>query len=140
MPGTSPQEAQGAARVMIVDDHPVVVEGLSLVLNAHPELTVCGTANSAAETLRLLPVYDPRIVVLDMSLLDSSGLDVLDRMRPEEGRIVVVYSQFDNNELRKAATAHGASAFVPKSVRGDELATILVTLSREGALQRATSR
>jgi DNA-binding NarL/FixJ family response regulator len=116
------------ASVLIVDDHPIVVEGLTRIIESRPELIVCGAASSAGEARNLIAALSPDIVVLDLSLKDSSGLDLVRELASPPKRHVVVYSQFGGVEMRRKSKALGASAFLSKSSSGAELATLLVAL------------
>ena len=116
------------ARVLVVDDHPVVLEGLTQIINARPELTVCGTATSVQEARTSTATLRPELVVLDLSLTDASGLDLIEELSAVPNCTVVVYSQFDRSDMRKKSKARGASAFLSKKAKGDELAELLVSL------------
>lgn len=109
------------ADVLIVDDHPIIVEGLRNIIDAHEQLRVCATARSAAEARRKISQYQPGVVVLDLSLRDSDGLEMIPEILAGGVSTVVVYSQFASSERRNRALDLGASAFVDKSELGAAL-------------------
>ena len=61
-------------RVFIVDDHPIVREGLTQLINREPDLEVCGEASDAATALRAIGKLKPDVAIVDLSLKQSSGL------------------------------------------------------------------
>ena len=72
---------QKAARVLIVDDHPVVREGLGIRIARQPGLEVCGESSNVAEALAHLDATDPDVVIVDISLGEGDGLDLIRRIR-----------------------------------------------------------
>ena len=67
--------------VLIVDNHPIVRQGLSQLIDAESDLEVCGDAESVDDALDLLETTDPDVVILDLSLPDSDGLELLKQIR-----------------------------------------------------------
>ena len=80
------QTASGASknRVFVVDDHPIVRQGLALLINREPDLTVCGEAEESAAAMQQIPTVKPDILIVDISLNGPDGLDLL---RACEGNI-----------------------------------------------------
>ena len=80
------------SRILIVDDHPLFREGLRQIIERDPELTVCGEAASTAEALQAIAELKPDLVLVDISLGGSSGIDLIkaikddDDERPKIGR------------------------------------------------------
>ena len=64
-------------RVFIVDDHPLVREWLTSLINQQPDLTVCGEAAAAAEAMQAVAVSKPEVAIVDISLKDSSGIELI---------------------------------------------------------------
>ena len=104
-----------AIRVILIDDHPLVLNGLKQLLQSGSEFEVvaaCGTANegiAAVETLR------PDVVVLDLKLPDVEGLDVLRLLNPTTVRVVVLTASVEEDEWL-AAAGLGARAVVLKAM------------------------
>jgi two-component system invasion response regulator UvrY len=109
--------------VMIADDHPLIVEGLSSVLARH-KLKVVGSASDAAAVLDTYAELQPDVLVLDLRFGDGiSGLDVLrDLLARFPDARVVVYTQFDQDTVVREAYKRGAKAYVTKSTDPAELA------------------
>jgi DNA-binding NarL/FixJ family response regulator len=71
--------AQGATKrkIFIVDDHPIVRQGLALLINREPDLIVCGDAEETSSALRRIEELKPELVIVDISLNGPDGLDLL---------------------------------------------------------------
>lgn len=108
-------------RVFLLDDHEMVRCGIRAVLRAD-DIEVVGESGSACEAARVLPVLRPDVAVLDVRLPDGSGIEVCRTVRALDRSIrALILSGFDDQEVRRAATAAGACGFVAKSVRGTAL-------------------
>ena len=82
-----------SARVLIVDDHPVVREGLGIRIGRQPALEVCGEASSIAEALAQLDATDPDVAIIDISLGEGDGLDLIRRIRHATAESVHSYGR-----------------------------------------------
>lgn len=120
---TEPEDTMRATSVMIADDHPLIVEGLSSVLARH-KLKVVGSASDAAAVVDTYAGLQPDVLVLDLRFGDGiSGLDVLrDLLARFPDSRVVVYTQFDQDTVVREAYKRGAKAYVTKSTDPAELA------------------
>lgn len=119
-------------KVMIADDHPLIVEGLVSVLLRHG-LQVVGSASEASAVLDTYASLRPDVLVLDLRFGDASigGLDLLQILvdRFPEAR-VAIYTQFDQDTVVREAYKRGAKAFVPKSTDPAELAQAILKIHR----------
>lgn len=108
--------------VYIVEDHAVTRMGLAQLLSSTDELTVCGEAASAPEALRELPQLMPDLVVVDLALEDSSGLDLIEHIaaRWEQMRVLVI-SSHDESLYAERALKAGAQGYVMKREAPAEL-------------------
>ena len=113
-------------RIVLVDDHAVVRGGVRLLLQAHPDLRVVAESSSASESLAVVRTHRPDIVLLDLYLQGRSGLDLIgDYLAVAPGsRVVVLSMRVDSSTVRRAFAA-GASGYVPKRARDDELVAAL---------------
>lgn len=104
-------------RVGIVDDHPVVRDGMTALLREYPDLEVVATADSVESGRQLLKNEGlAQVVLLDLRLGQKSGLELLaDRASSADGPAVVVLTAFDNAEYVAAACRLGAAGFVLKT-------------------------
>ncbi len=114
--------------VLIVDDHPIVRQGLSQLINAEGDLEVCGDAASVKEALDLLGTAEPDVVILDLSLPDSDGLELLKQIRKETRHLpVLVLSMHDESMYAERLLSAGANGYIMKQAAADQL---LIALRR----------
>lgn len=117
-------------KVMIADDHPLIVEGLASVLARHG-LHVVGSASEADSVVSAFASLRPDVLVLDLRFGDGGvgGLDILQElMTHHPDAKVAVYTQFDQDTVVREAYKRGAKAFVPKSTDPAELADALARI------------
>ena len=85
-------------RVFIVDDHPIVREGLALLIDREPDLTVCGDAEEMHTALQLIEELKPDILIVDVSLSGPDGLDLLKNIRAKDAALpVLILSMHDES-------------------------------------------
>ena len=102
-------------RIVVVDDHPVLLSGLSLLLNAEPDMEVAGTADSGPKALALTKELQPAIVLLDISLPGTSGLLLLPEiLRQGQKTCVLMLTMHEDHQYLKEAVAQGAKGFILK--------------------------
>lgn len=121
-----PDDPVDVVRILIVDDHEVVREGLSSVLAADPRYNVVGTAESGKEALKIAAHTMPQVAIVDFRLPDMSGDEVcreLLRSRPDL-RVIMLSSYLNEGLVRQALTA-GAAGYLTK---GSGLAALRATL------------
>jgi DNA-binding NarL/FixJ family response regulator len=108
-------DKQARARVFLVDDHAIVRDGLTSLINREPDLTVCGDAEDATSALRKIQALRPDIVLVDISLAGPDGLDLLKAIRVYDHRIpVLVLSMHDESHYAERALRAGASGYIMK--------------------------
>jgi DNA-binding NarL/FixJ family response regulator len=103
-------------RVFIVDDHPAVREAVAAAINSTVHLRLIGESGSAKQALRQMERRTPNVAVVDISLDDAHGLDLVEQIRERFPSVrVVVYSMYDESVYAERAIRAGASAYVMKS-------------------------
>lgn len=122
-------------RVFLVDDHEMVLHGLVAMLSRFPaQVTVVGTASTHDDALAGIAEQDPEVVLCDVRLRGSSGLDLCAALRQvEPSRKVVFLTVYDDEQYLFQALRVGASGFLLKRVDGHELVGHL-TAVREGEI------
>jgi len=109
--------------VLIVDDHPMVRQGLRSLLSQYPDIQVVGEADGGPTALELVTKLQPDVILLDIRLAGVSGLDLAPQLRHvhPESRIIILTSYDDEGYLLEAAQA-GAHGYLLKSASAEILA------------------
>ncbi|MFF4617091.1 response regulator [Nonomuraea jabiensis] len=108
-------------RVMIVDDHPVVREGLRGMLLAEPDLEVVGEAGSGDEAVVVVPRLRPDVILMDLRMPGGDGVSAIERLGPGH-RVIVLTTYEDEGEILRAVSA-GAAGYLLKDVSRADLAS-----------------
>ena len=122
--------AGGARRrqVFVVDDHPIVRQGLALLINQQPDLSVCGEAEDAQSALESLASLKPDILVVDISLQGPDGLDLLKAIRSRDADLpVLILSMHDETVYAERALRAGAQGYIMKQEATEQ---VLIALRR----------
>jgi DNA-binding NarL/FixJ family response regulator len=102
-------------RVLLVDDHPIVRQGLALLVDREADLSVCGEAEGAHTAFHAIETLRPDIVVLDISLNGPDGLEVLKEIRMKSGSLpVLILSMHDESIYAERAMRAGANGYIMK--------------------------
>jgi DNA-binding NarL/FixJ family response regulator len=102
-------------RLYLVEDHPVTREGLARLINFEPDLHVCGQAGSAAQALAEIPAAKPDLVVVDISLAGTSGIELIEDIVTRHAELpVLVLSTHDETLYAERALRAGAKGYVMK--------------------------
>ena len=108
--------------ILLVDDHPIVRQGLTTLLNSEPDLEIVGEAEDGPAALRLLEELQPQVMILDLMLPGLSGLEVARRAsRRAPNTRIVILSMHAHEAYVAEALAAGATAYVTKGAAGAEL-------------------
>jgi DNA-binding NarL/FixJ family response regulator len=123
---TDPSETTGTpenpAQILIVDDHPIVRHGLAQLINDEPGLNVCGSAANQAEALDILESSGPDLVIVDLSLGDESGLDLVKKIHGENPDLpVLVLSMHDEAYYADRVLRAGAMGYIMKQEAADQM-------------------
>ncbi len=104
-----------AIRIVLADDHPIVRDGVRLLLERDPELVVVGEAGDGEEALRLVAQLAPDVLILDMALPDMDGVEVARRLRAAGSPVRVLgLSAHDDEEYITGLLASGAAGYLTK--------------------------
>jgi DNA-binding NarL/FixJ family response regulator len=103
------------AKVLIVDDHPVVREGLVMHLATQPDLEVCGEAEDLPGALTLLASCQPDVAIIDISLKNSNGIELIRRIKDRDDAVrILVWSMYPENLYAERALRAGAQGYLNK--------------------------
>jgi DNA-binding NarL/FixJ family response regulator len=108
-----PSTASHAARILIVDDHPMVREGLAARIATQGDLHVCGEAGNVREALLLAEQQRPDLAIIDISLKDGHGLDLIKQIRLRDERVkMLVSSMHEESLFAERALRAGAMGYI----------------------------
>jgi len=103
------------ARVLVVDDHPVVRRGLAELINDEPDMEVCGEASDAPDALRQVETKHPDVVVVDISLQSGNGIELIQQIKDRDESIkTLVSSMHDESLFAERALRAGAMGYLNK--------------------------
>jgi DNA-binding NarL/FixJ family response regulator len=112
----------GKIRVLCVDDHPVVRDGIAAIINLQRDMMLVGAAATAAEALERFAELRPDVALIDLQLPDMSGFDLIKKIKKESPRahIIVLSSHEGDVDIQRALEA-GAQGYVAKGIVREEL-------------------
>ncbi len=119
-------ESSSRIRILCVDDHPLVREGVTRKIDLQPDMEVVASASTGEEAIRLFAQHRPDVTIMDLNLPGMSGLEtieVLRRTRPD-ARIVVLTMHKGDEDIYRALEA-GAAAYVLKTTVSDDLVRVI---------------
>ena len=123
--------SQNLKTMILVDDHAILRAGLKALIQEHQEkFNIVDEASSAKEAIDKIKRLQPNIAVLDISLPDSSGLDLIDSIKSNSPTTkILILSMFEDETMIVKALKMGANGFVPKRLAYEELIEALETIS-----------
>jgi DNA-binding NarL/FixJ family response regulator len=122
--------AMKAIRVLVADDHEVVREGVRALIARQPDMEVCGLASTGREAVELSGNTSPDVVVLDLTMPELDGLDVIRQIRKAlPDTEVAVFSAHPPDELIEEVFDAGAKSYIEKTSAGEDLLAAIRSLA-----------
>jgi DNA-binding NarL/FixJ family response regulator len=122
-------------RIVLVDDHEVVRLGLKSLLERHPQFEVVGEAGSAREALEQVAALKPEVVLMDIRLPGTSGIEACEEIvNKYPGTKVIMLTSYAEDEMLFSAIRAGASGYVLKQIGSEDLIKAIEAVSRGEAL------
>lgn len=117
------------ARIVIVDDHPMMRDGMSAQIANQPDLSVCGEADDVEPALKLVRELSPDLVIVDISLKSGHGIDLVKRLRERNSMTkMLVNSMYDEAVYAERALQAGAMGYLCKQTARETLITAIRTV------------
>ncbi len=133
MAGTTPTLAQKTARILIVEDHPIVRRGLVEIINHEPDMQVCGEAEDVADALEQVESTHPDLAIIDISLRSGNGIELIKQVKARDNHVrMLVSSVYDESLYAERALRAGATGYINK----DEAVTNIVSAIRQVLMGR----
>ncbi|UXT51575.1 response regulator transcription factor [Agrobacterium tumefaciens] len=123
----------GPINVLLVDNHPVVLDGLRAILQTYVHLNVAGTAADAQAGLEMAAALHPDVVLLDINMPKINGIEAISLFKsalPACG--VIMLSMHDDKEYISSSVLRGASGYILKDVSTDEIAAAIEAVAKGG--------
>lgn len=117
-----PAAAKGKTRVLLVEDHPTMREGLIRVIEREADLTVCGEAETIQRALEMIASSSPDIAVVDITLGGQNGIELIKDIKVRHPRLpVLVHSMHDESVYAERALRAGAKGYISKKEPAQKL-------------------
>lgn len=114
--------ANSPRKLLLVDDHPILRQGLAQVINRQPGLQVCGEAETGPEAMALIERTSPDLVLIDLSLRSGDGIELVKDVKARFGAVpMLILSMHDEFVYAERALRAGARGYVMKQERVDQL-------------------
>lgn len=118
-------------RILIVDDHSMVREGLRLRLSAFPDLMICGEATTEDEAIEMVNKTNPGLVIVDISLKSGHGIELIKRIKAFDPKVkMLVSSGFQESLYAERALRAGALGYLNKQDSGEKVIDAIRTILR----------
>ncbi len=115
--------------VMLVDDHPIVRQGMAVLINQEPDLTVANEASNATEALQKLDQFVPDAIIIDVSLQGTSGIDLTKTLKDRLPQIpILILSMHDETLYAERALRAGARGYVMKQEAAETVISAIRTV------------
>jgi len=122
-------------RILVVDDHPVVRDGLVAMLSTQPDFTVVAEASTGQEAVQQFTIHHPNVTLLDLEMPGMDGVEALRQMREQDAAArVLVFTAFDTDERILSALKAGAQGYLLKGSPRDDLFRAIRVIDEGGSL------
>ena len=118
-------------KVMIVDDHAILRDGIRALLGLHDDVEIIGEASEGKEAVEKALELEPDVVVMDIAIPGMDGLEATRRIKKKNSKVqILVLTQHDNKEYVLSSIKAGAAGYVPKRAMGSELVSAIRAVYR----------
>jgi DNA-binding NarL/FixJ family response regulator len=126
---SAPATTPAPVKILIVDDHPSVREGLALRISLHADLELCGEADSEEQAITLVQQMKPDLVLVDISLKSGHGLELIKRIRSMDPTVkMLVISGFQESLYAERACRAGALGYLNKQESSEKMIEAIRTV------------
>ena len=122
-------------RILVADDHPIVLDGLVAILGTQPDFEIVGTASNGLEVVANVEQLRPDVLLLDLEMPEMDGVEALKTMRAKNISVrVIVFTAFDTDERILGAVQAGAEGYLLKGAPREELFEAIRVVHAGGSL------
>lgn len=116
-------------KIAITDDHPLLLEGLKNIINAHEDFEVVGMYSSASELFNNIAADAPAVLLLDINLPDANGIDLVKGLKETDTDLkIIAFSVHNEFAVINSILNEGANAYLQKNANGDEILAAISTV------------
>ncbi|WP_313265555.1 response regulator transcription factor [Sphingobacterium sp.] len=116
-------------KIAITDDHPLLLEGLKNIINAHEDFEVVGMYSSASELFNNIAADTPAVLLLDINLPDANGIDLVKGLKETNTDLkIIAFSVHNEFAVINSILNEGANAYLQKNANGDEILAAISTV------------
>lgn len=120
-------------KVLLVDDHPLVLEGIRAIIETYSHIDVVGAASSAKEALCIAEKTAPDVTMMDINMSGINGLDAIELFKEQHPNTrIIMLSMHDNREYISTSVMYGASGYVLKDVSTNEIISAIEAVAAGG--------
>lgn len=120
-------------KIILIDDHPLVLEGIRSVLETYVHIEVIGAASSAKQGLKIATTCKPDVVLMDINMPEMNGIDAIEVFKEQLPHTrLLMLSMHDSREYISTSTMYGASGYLLKDVSTDEIVHAIETVATGG--------
>lgn len=121
--------SEATKRVLIVDDHPIILHGIQALLSTETDLSICGSASNTTEALRLVEQTRPHVLLVDISMEGPDGIEFTKRLRAAHWNMpVLIMSMHDEWLYAERALHAGANGYIMKQEVSDRIIDAIRTV------------
>lgn len=122
-----------AINILLVDDHPLVLEGIRAIIETYSHIEVVGAASSVSEALAVAARTEPEVLLMDINMNEINGLDAIELFKEKYPRIrILMLSMHDDREYISTSVMYGAAGYVLKDVPANEIISAIETVAAGG--------
>src|SRR5262245_18357668 len=122
---------QQKIKILLVDDHPFVLEGIRYCLNSHPRFEVVGEASNGKEAIEKSRELNPSVIIMDISMPVMNGLEATRHLRKTApAALVLILTMHEKREFTSQLIESGARGYVSKNTSPEELVQAIETVYR----------
>jgi len=120
-------------KILLVDDHPLVLEGIRAVLETYSHIEIVGAASSVRNALDIATTSKPDVVMMDINMGDINGLDAIELFKEQHPKArLLMLSMHDSKEYISTSVMYGAFGYVLKDVSTNEIVSAIETVASGG--------